>query len=219
MIGYVYVAVPSPVILNYFILINLIAFNKINVLAITIGMNVNKVILVGRMASDPETRSTPSGQQVTNFSIATNRVWKDRNTGNKQEQTEFHRIVAWGATADIAGRYLKKGQLVHVEGRLQTRSWEGKDGNKRYTTEVVVENLQLGPKAANSGGYQSDSSSSNSSSQNPMTGQTNPRSSSPSSDDDDIPVINEDSPTAGVTDEGPDNDVEKSDVDLKDIPF
>src|SRR3989344_4853609 len=103
-------------------------------------MNVNKVLIVGRMASDPEVRSTPTGQQVANFSIATNRVWKDRQTGKKQEQTEFHRVVAWGGTADIASRYLKKGQLVHVEGRLQTRSWDSKDGSKRYTTEIVVEN-------------------------------------------------------------------------------
>ena len=110
-------------------------------------MNLNKVFLIGRMAADPETRSTQSGQQVATLRVATNRVWNDKN-GQKQEAVEFHTIVAWGGLADVAGKYLKKGQLAFFEGRLQTRSWQGKDGVKRYSTEIVAENLQLGPKAA-----------------------------------------------------------------------
>jgi single-strand DNA-binding protein len=102
---------------------------------------VNKVILVGNLGRDPEVRSTPSGQQVANFSIATTRKWKDRD-GNRQEKTEWHYIVAWGKSAEIASQYLTKGKQIYVEGRLETRSWE-KDGQKHYRTEVICDNFQM----------------------------------------------------------------------------
>ena len=104
---------------------------------------VNKVILVGRLGRDPELRYTPDGTAVANFSVATSDEWKDRNTGEKRERTEWHRIVAWRRLAEICGEYLHKGSLVYVEGRLQTRSWEDRDGNKRWTTEVIALGMQM----------------------------------------------------------------------------
>ncbi|RMD98260.1 MAG: single-stranded DNA-binding protein [Calditrichaeota bacterium] len=103
---------------------------------------INKVILIGRLGSDPDLRYTPSGQAVATLSLATNFVWKDKD-GNQQEKTDWHRVVLWRRQAEVAGEYLKKGSLVYVEGRLQTRSWEGKDGNTRYTTEVVANTLKF----------------------------------------------------------------------------
>ncbi len=104
---------------------------------------VNKVILVGNLGSDPEVRSTPSGQSVAEFSLATNRKWKDRD-GNRQEETEWHRIICWGRQAEIAGQYLTKGKQIYVEGRIQTRSWEDKQsGEKRYKTEIICSNFQM----------------------------------------------------------------------------
>jgi single-strand DNA-binding protein len=112
---------------------------------------VNKVILVGRLGKDPEVRYTPSGAAVANFSIATSEEWKDKNTGEKQERTEWHRIVAWRRLGEICGEYLHKGSQIYIEGRLQTRSWEDRDGNKRYTTEIVAQNMQM-LEAAGKGG-------------------------------------------------------------------
>ena len=100
--------------------------------------SVNKVVLVGHLGGDPETRFTPSGAAVANFNIATNESWKDAN-GELQDKTEWHRCVMFGKTAELAGELLKKGQLVYIEGKLQTRNWEDKDGIKRYTTEVVCD--------------------------------------------------------------------------------
>jgi single-strand DNA-binding protein len=114
-------------------------------------MDLNKVILVGRVTADPQVRSTPGGQSVTTIGVATNRVWTDK-AGQKQEQTEFHNVVLWGRTAEIAGQYLTKGAMVLIEGRLQTRSWTDKQGQQRKTTEVMAERMQLGPRAANAGG-------------------------------------------------------------------
>jgi len=111
-------------------------------------MNLNKIFLLGNLASDPETRTTPNGQQVCNFRMATNRTWFNKQTGQKQEQAEFHRIVVWGKLAGIASQYLTKGSLVLIEGRIATRSWEDKTGNKRFTTEIIAQNLQLGPRFA-----------------------------------------------------------------------
>lgn len=108
-------------------------------------MNLNKVFLLGRVTADPQLRSTANGTQVTAFSIATNRVWNDQS-GAKKESTEFHNVVVWGRQAEVASRFLKKGSLVLVEGRLQTREWEGKDGQKRKTTEIICERMQLGPR-------------------------------------------------------------------------
>lgn len=109
-------------------------------------MNVNKVMLVGRLTRDPEVRTTPGGQSVTSFGLATNNFWTDKS-GAKQERTEFHNIVLWGRTAEIAGQYLTKGQECFIEGRLQTREYTGKDGIQRRVTEIVGENMQLGARA------------------------------------------------------------------------
>lgn len=106
-------------------------------------MGVNKAILVGRLGKDPEVRSTPNGQSLAKFSIATDRKWKDRD-GNRQEHTEWHNIICWGRQAEIAGQYLHKGKEVYVEGRLQTDSWEDKDtGKKMYRTEIVCDHFQM----------------------------------------------------------------------------
>jgi len=104
---------------------------------------VNKVILVGRLGRDPEVRYTPNGVAIANFSIATSEEWKDKDTGEKQERTEWHRIVAWRRLGEICGEYLHKGSQIYIEGRLQTRDWEDRDGNKRYTTEIVAQNMQM----------------------------------------------------------------------------
>jgi single-strand DNA-binding protein len=103
---------------------------------------VNKVILVGNLGSDPEVRTTPGGQRVANFRLATSRNWTGQD-GQRQEKTEWHSIVLWGKQADIAERYLQKGKQVYLEGRLETRSWQDKDGQTRYKTEVICENFQM----------------------------------------------------------------------------
>lgn len=108
-------------------------------------MNLNKVILVGRLTADPELRTTPSGQSVAGFSVATNRVWNDKN-GARQEETEYHNIVVWGKQAEIASKFMTKGSLVMVEGRLRTRTWNDKQGQSRRTTEIICERFQLGPR-------------------------------------------------------------------------
>jgi len=104
---------------------------------------VNKVIIVGRLGQDPKMTYTPSGVACANLSVATSETWKDKNTGEKKESTEWHRIVAWRRLAEICGEYLHKGSQVYIEGRLQTRSWEDKDGNKRWTTEILAGTLQM----------------------------------------------------------------------------
>lgn len=109
-------------------------------------MNLNKAFVLGRVSQDPQIKSLPSGDLVANFGIATNRIFYDKNR-EKQEQTEFHNIVAFGKLAEIVQQYLKQGSLVLIEGRLQTRSWEDKDGIKRYRTEIIAEAMQLGPKS------------------------------------------------------------------------
>src|SRR5258705_13151994 len=104
--------------------------------------SVNKVILVGNLGRDPETRYTTGGDPITNVSIATTDTWKDKN-GEKQEKTEWHRVAFFGKLAEIAGEYLKKGSQVYVEGRLQTRKWQDKDGQDKYTTEIVANQMQM----------------------------------------------------------------------------
>jgi len=104
--------------------------------------SVNKVILIGNLGRDPETRYMPDGGAVTNVSIATTESWKDKN-GEKQEKTEWHRVAFFGKLAEIAGEYLKKGSQVYVEGRLQTRKWQDKDGQDKYTTEIVADRMQM----------------------------------------------------------------------------
>jgi single-strand DNA-binding protein len=114
--------------------------------------SVNKVILIGNLGRDPETRYMPDGGAITNISLATTDVWKDKN-GEKQEKTEWHRVAFFGKLAEIAGEYLKKGSQCYVEGRLQTRKWQDKDGADKYTTEIVADRMQmLGSRGGGAGG-------------------------------------------------------------------
>lgn len=109
-------------------------------------MYLNKVFILGNLTRDPEMKSLPSGIAVTNFSVATNRVWKDKE-GKKQESAEFHNVVVFNRQAEIVAQYLKKGSSVLVEGRIQTRSWDGDDGQKRYRTEIIADRVQFGPRS------------------------------------------------------------------------
>ena len=117
-------------------------------------MSVNKVILVGRLGKDPETRYMTNGEAVTNVSLATSENWKDKN-GEKQERTEWHNLVFYRRLAEIAGEYLRKGSQIFVEGRIQTRKWQDKEGKDRYTTEIVVNEMQmLGSKSGGSSSFE-----------------------------------------------------------------
>ena len=104
---------------------------------------INKVIVLGNLGSDPDARYMPNGNAVTNISVATTNSWKDKESGERQEETEWHRVVFFGRLAEIASEYLKKGSQVYVEGRLQTRKWEDKEGNDRWTTEIVANDMQM----------------------------------------------------------------------------
>ena len=158
-------------------------------------MYLNRVYLLGNLTQDPELKNLPSGSSVTNFGIATNRTWTDQN-GAKQESVEYHNIVAFGKPAEIISQYLQKGSLVLVEGRLQTRSWEAQDGQKRYKTEVIVENFQMGPRNANTGSSQP--SQAKSSQQNSSKNSSNTKSSHNS-----LPTV----------------DMDEDEIDLEEIPF
>lgn len=121
---------------------------------------VNKVILVGNLGNDPDIRYTAGGAAVANISIATAESWKDKNSGEQQERTEWHRVVFFGRLAEIVGEYLRKGSQVYVEGRLQTRKWQDKEGHDRYTTEIVANEMQmLGSKSGGSANYEPASQS------------------------------------------------------------
>ncbi|OGN08605.1 MAG: hypothetical protein A3J46_02790 [Candidatus Yanofskybacteria bacterium RIFCSPHIGHO2_02_FULL_41_11] len=175
-------------------------------------MNLNKIFLIGRLTQDPELRSTPSGQSVATLRMATNRVWNDPS-GNKRDATEFHTVVAWGRLGEIANQYLKKGGLVMIEGRIQTRTWTDPNNNKRYFTEVVAEGLQLGPRtaSASAGNIVSD-----------IKSQANPRpfgedrsagAAKQEPKDDDIPIIDANDPIS--------SGIEEDEVKIKeeDLPF
>jgi single-strand DNA-binding protein len=159
-------------------------------------MNVNKVLLVGRLTRDPEIRNTPSGQTVASISMATNRFWKDKN-GQRQDQTEFHNVVLWGRLAEIAGQYLTKGQEAYIEGRLQTRKYTAKDGTERRTTEIVAENMQLGARAQGSASRPSGAYNSPQSAAAPQA--------APAQTEEQIPTIN--------------LDEEQDEVRIEDVPF
>lgn len=152
-------------------------------------MNLNKAIIVGNLTQDPDNRTTNSGKAISSFSIATNRVWTDQS-GQKQEMPEFHNIVAFGRLAEICNQYLVKGKLVLIEGRLQTRSWEDQNGIKRYRTEIVAENMQMGPRG---GGSKGDFGT-------PAKGEE---------------IIQQDAPTAEPQEPG----VEEEEFKVEDIPF
>lgn len=128
-------------------------------------MYINKALVYGNLTRDPEVKSLPSGAMVANFSLATNRVWKDKD-GRKQESTEYHNIVTFGRQAELVGQYLKKGSSLFIEGRLQTRSWDAQDGNKRYRTEIIAETMQFGPKGSGSDNYSGGSQNNDSSNSN-----------------------------------------------------
>jgi single-strand DNA-binding protein len=118
---------------------------------------INKVILVGNLGQDPEIRYTADGRPIANFSIATSESWKDKNSGEKREKTEWHRVVVFGKLAEICGEYLSKGRQVYIEGKLQTRKWQGQDGQDRYTTEIVIDSFNgtmqmLGTREGGGGG-------------------------------------------------------------------
>lgn len=115
---------------------------------------VNKVILVGNLGNDPETRYMPSGGAVTNITVATSETWKDKQTGQPQERTEWHRVSFFNRLAEIAGEYLHKGSKVYIEGALRTRKWQGKDGQDRYTTEVIASEMQMLDSRGSGGGGQ-----------------------------------------------------------------
>ncbi len=104
---------------------------------------VNKVIIVGNLGGDPETRYMPSGAAVTNFTVATNESWKDKQTGEQKERTEWHRVAMFNRLAEIAAEYLRKGSQVYIEGKLRTRKWQGQDGQDRYTTEIIADEMQM----------------------------------------------------------------------------
>jgi single-strand DNA-binding protein len=118
--------------------------------------SVNKVILVGNLGKDPETRYMPNGDQVTNITVATSETWKDKNSGEQKEATEWHRVVFFRRLAEIAGQYLKKGSQVYIEGRLRTRKWQGQDGQDRYTTEIHADEMKMLGKREGQGGPASD---------------------------------------------------------------
>jgi single-strand DNA-binding protein len=163
-------------------------------------MDLNKVMLIGRLTRDPESRTTPQGITVVNFGLATNRVWKD-DQGNQRDATEFHNIVAWRRLGEICSQYLSKGRQVYIEGHLQTRSWDGQDGKKNYRTEVVADNMiMLGSRNDNTN-QQSNTY------QQPQTSSTQPTQPTPIATPESTPISE---PTAPATDE---------EIRIEDIPF
>lgn len=168
-------------------------------------MNLNKVILIGRLTQDPDSRSIPSGQNVATIRMATNRVWKDPS-GQRKDATEYHTVIAWGRLADVASQYLKKGGLVMIEGRLQTRNWTDSSGIKKYTTEIIAENLQLGPRPAGAP-YSNESPMADIKTPSPIRSAPQPVK------DSEIPIIDENEPMhAGI---------EEDEMKIKeeDLPF
>lgn len=145
---------------------------------------VNKVIIVGNLGKDPEVRYMPSGGAVANITVATSEQWKDKQSGEKKENTEWHRVVFFGRLAEIVGEFLKKGSQVYIEGRLQTRKWQGQDGADRFTTEIVASEMQMLGARGGSGGGSSSQQCSQASSGSPA-----PAASAAGADDfdDDIP--------------------------------
>ena len=141
---------------------------------------INKVILVGNLGADPETRYMPSGSAVTNLSVATSESWKDKQTGEQKERTEWHKVAMFNRLAEIAAEYLRKGSQVYIEGKLRTRKWQDRDGNDRWTTEIIADEMQmLGGRGGGGGGSMPMNQDSGPSSPPPQAG--------PDDFDDDIP--------------------------------
>lgn len=176
-------------------------------------MNLNKAFVLGNVTRDPEVRSLPSGAQVTSFGIATNRFYTD-SSGQKKEEAEFHNIVCFGKLADISSRYLTKGSMVLIEGRIKTRNWVNSQGAKQYRTEIIAESLQLGPRGMGSSG---GARHKNSNFEKPLQ---NPEPETLKSEE--IPIIEENyTPPAAEADE-PKNIFQgdaSDEIDVKDIPF
>lgn len=176
-------------------------------------MNLNKIFILGNVTRDPEVRSLPSGQQVTNFGVATNRFYTQN--GEKKQEAEFHNVVCFGKLADISSRYLNKGSLVLIEGRVKTRSWTNAQGTKQYRTEIIAEGMQLGPKSG-----AGPSSGSNYGGYNKQAGQ----SPQPDPAKEEIPIIEENYTPPAEDNSGDTKSVSFDDnaadeIDVKDIPF
>ena len=183
-------------------------------------MNLNKAIIVGNLTQDPEVRTTSSGDKVANFSVATNRMWTDKTTGEKQQKAEFHNVVLWRRLAEIAEQYLNKGSLVLIEGRIETRSWQGQDGNTRYKTEIVGENMQLGPRRNGStlrdasqpsppaGGFGGQAGQTGQVGSPQDTSENYGNKKKATNDEEELPTIDADTPTNS-----------DDEIDVKDIPF
>jgi len=149
---------------------------------------INKVILVGNLGADPETRYTPSGTAVTNIRVATTKAWKDRNTGEQQERTEWHRVSMFNRLAEVAGEYLKKGSQVYIEGELRTNKWQDQQGNDRYTTEIVANEMQmLGGRGGGTAGFDEGSGGGSQGGGSRGGGQSARQQPQPDDLDDDIP--------------------------------
>ncbi len=146
---------------------------------------INKVILVGNLGADPETRYMPSGGAVTNLSIATSESWKDKQSGEQKERTEWHKVAMFNRLAEIAAEYLRKGSQVYIEGKLRTRKWQDRDGNDRYTTEVIADEMQM--LGGRGGGGMGGGMSGGSAGGDPGPGSAPPRQPAPDDFDDDIP--------------------------------
>ena len=159
-------------------------------------MNLNKVFILGNLTRDPESRALPSGQNLATFSVATNRIWN--KDGAKQQDTQFHNVVVFGKMADVCAKYLNRGKMVLVEGRIQTRSWDAQDGTKKYRTEIVAEAIQLGPRSSGgAGGSEASFSAAPAQQKSGLPAKT------ASVDKEDIPIIEQ----------------ETEEVDVSDIPF
>ena len=161
-------------------------------------MNLNKVMLIGRLVRDPEVRTTPSGQTVTSISVATSYTWKDQS-GTQQEKTEFHNVVAWAKRGEVIAQYFVKGQEIYVEGRLETRSWEDKDsGKKMYRTEIILDNFEFGAKPGAGGASAGAPAATASATATPTPA------AKPKETEEEIPTINLE---------------EEDDVKIEDVPF
>ena len=148
---------------------------------------INKAILIGNLGADPETRHTAGGNAVTNIRIATSESWRDRQSGEQQERTEWHRIVMFGKLGEIAGEYLRKGSKVYIEGRIQTRKWQGQDGQDRWTTEVVANEMQMLDSRGGSAPFDDNSNQSQQNYNQPQQNYNGPPSDNGGGLEDDIP--------------------------------
>lgn len=184
-------------------------------------MDLNKAMIIGRLTRDPETRTTPQGVTVTSFSVATNFIWTD-GSGQKQERVEYHNAVAWRKLGDICAQYLRKGSKVYIEGRLQTRDWEGQDGVKRYRTEINVDNMiMLDSRGASTGGANS-SAPANANSFTPAAGASAPVVAAPAPNQapsEAVPTIQVEDTNLPQMDSQPTESPKEDEIKVENIPF